>query len=32
LPTAAPTTWLLVNRTRHGLIGAHEVPGSKEDI
>jgi REP element-mobilizing transposase RayT len=33
LPTAAPTTWLLViGWTRHGLIGVHEVPGSKHDI
>jgi hypothetical protein len=33
LPTAAPTTWLLfIGWTRCGLIGAHEVPGSKEDI
>jgi REP element-mobilizing transposase RayT len=33
LPTAAPTTWLLViGWMRHGLIGAHEVPGSKQDI
>jgi REP element-mobilizing transposase RayT len=33
LPTATPSTWLLViGWTRHGLIGLHEVPGSKQDI
>jgi REP element-mobilizing transposase RayT len=33
LPTASPTTWLLtIGWARHGLIGAFEVPGSKDDL